>query len=509
VRERASAAGWSRHCFVHDLMTRTAWLAIGVLAACGGGGNGTEPDAVPEPDADLTLCAGKPCLTSIDDVADWTRVAATYTGQRCDFLEDGKYIAPATASAALQEIVFQDVEVHRLHLEFMTQELPQFFGGLSPQMYQEIVQRRATRQYWAGSVYRLVDEFGTTEGYGFDVITDPTSYEEELTETEIGAIEAQLETRFHLPLVYAPTRLEAIYTAYSFTEVEAHFSRACHFVTCPTAGVDCVVVPSAVSVCGVFLEGRSIQVEHAQKATLAAVPGTYDLPRAAGEHQVPAIFGAGEFGPTRIPIAPAGATATYTVTDYGTFSAHDYTQSFTAGTHTLELAWQVQLPQGGGGFLFEEPYVSRNLWANAVVDGSKSYDDVIGLSSCTAEDIEHWRIDGTMAGGDGFSIDFQYQPPAAGSGPLFPTRGRVTLGGQTATVTDYYDLVYAGEHHNWNNQYWVLFDTPLTYLGHPVHGLWLDEQPYMFELEAAYTLDAAHQPLDTLTVTAYDVAKVP
>jgi hypothetical protein len=478
-----------------------------VLTACGGGG-GSGPDATPEPDADLTLCAGKPCLTSIDDEADWTRVTAPYAGNRCDFSEDGKYIAPATASAALQEIVFQDVEVHRLHLDFMTQELPQFFGGLSPQMYQALVQRRATRQYWAGSVYRLVDEFGATEGYGFDVIIDPTNYDEELTEAEVGAIEALLETKFHLPLVYAPTMPESIYIARNFTTVEAHFSRACQFVTCPNAGVDCVVVPTAVSLCGHFMEGRTIQVEHAQKAKLAAAAGTYDLPRAPGEYQVPAIFGSGELGPTRIPIAPASANATYTVTDYGSWVAHDYTQAFTAGTHTVEMMWQLQLPQEGGGFLLEEPHISRNVWASATVDGSTQYDDMIGLSSCTATDLEHWRIDGAMPGGDSFAIDFQYMPPAAGSGPLFPTRGRVTLGGQTADVTDYYDLVYAGEHHNWNNQYWVLFDTPLTYLGHPVHGLWLDEAAYMSELDAAYTLDAAHQPLDTLTVTSYEVARV-
>ena len=482
-------------------------VGVVALAACGGGG--AQPDATPGPDADTGLCAGKPCLTSIDDLDDWAAVTTAHTGQRCDFLEDGKYIAPATATAALQEIVFQDVEVHRLHLDFMTQVLPELFGGLSPQRYQELVQRRATREYWAGALFRLVDEAGVTTGYGFDVIVDPASWEEALTEAEVAAIQTLLETRIHLPLTYAPTTGDSIYAARNFTSVGVHFPRACQFTTCDTPGVDCVEVPAAVSLCGHFREGRSIQVEHARKARLAAVPGTYELPRAVGTHTVPAIFGAGELGPSHVAITPASATATYTVTDYGSgYLAHDYVQAFTTGTSSFELAWQLQLPQGGGGFLLQEPWVSQTVWATGAIDGGLSNDDLVGLSSCTAAALDHWHILGTLPGGDGFAIDFQYLLPAAGSGPLFPTRARVTLGGEVATVTDYFKLVYAGEHHNWNNQYWVLFDAPLTYAGHPVHGLWLDEVAYQFQLETAHTLDAALQPLDELAVTGYTVEPV-
>ena len=84
----------------------------------------------------------------------------------------------------------------------------------------------------------------------------------------------------------------------------------------------------------------------------------------------------------------------------------------------------------------------------------------------------------------------------------------MTFGGQTTTVTDYFRLVYAGVHHNWNNQFWILFDPPVTYGGHAVSGLWIDEEAYMSELEAAHTLDAALQPLDRLDVTSYAVGAV-
>jgi hypothetical protein len=482
---------------------RATWLvAIGLVAACGSGGDdGDDGD-----DGETGVCRDKPCLTSIDDEADWAMVSVPHTGNRCDFVEETKYLAPATATAALQDVVFQDVEAHRFHLEFMTQVLPEIFGGLTPQMYQAIVQRRATRQYWAGALYRLRDASGATIGYGFDVIFDPADWNEQLTEEEVVAVATALEARFHLPLVYAPTDNEAIFSASSFTMVETHMPRACQHTACATPGVDCVVVPAAVQLCGHFVEGRTVQAEHAMKAQLAANPGTYDLPRGVGSYDVPAIFGAGVLGPTRTPITPVGG-GRYQVQDVGGYLYRAYRQAFSVGARTLELTWDLWLAEGGGGFLLQEPWVGE-MMAYADIVPQQSFDERLHLSSCLADNLEHWQIEGVMAGGDGFTIDFRYRYPFAGSGPLFVTRGRVTLGGQTATVDDYFSLVYAGEHHNWNNQYWVLFASPLTYNGHPVNGLWIDEQPYQFELEAAYTLDANQQPLDLLTVTSYEVAPV-
>ena len=83
--------------------------------------------------------------------------------------------------------------------------------------------------------------------------------------------------------------------------------------------------------------------------------------------------------------------------------------------------------------------------------------------------------------------------------------GEVTFGGVTTTVDDYFRLVYTGAHHNWNNQFWILFDAPVTYAGHDVWGLWIDEESYMSELEAAHSLDMQLRPLDLLEVTDYAV----
>ncbi len=481
-------------------MIRIVVVVVMAIAACGGDDGG----------APSGLCADRPCLTSIDDLADWTDVSVAHAPDaRCDFLEETKFLAPATADAALQEIVFQDVGAHRLHLDFMTQVLPEYFGGLAPTRYQAIVQRRATRQYWAGVVYRLVDAGGVTTGYGFDLVVEPT-FDEQLTEAEVTAIAAQLATRFHLPLVYAPVGDWAIDGARNFVTLVAHFPRGCQHTQCATPGVDCIVVPAALPVCAHFWEGRTIEIELATKARLTAMSATIELPRAIGTHTVPALFGAGERGPAHAAVTPAAATARYEVAEPTPgFVTRVYLQDFTVGATPYQLRWELPLPDGGGGFVFTDPNVDQHVSMYLGPTGSTSHEELSRLSSCTAATLEPWQIRGAIAGGDGFTIDFRYRPPLAGSGPLFVTRGEVTLDGATAIVDDYFRLVYAGQHHNWDNQFWVLFADPITYDGHPVYGLWLDEQPTTSELEAAHTLDAQHRPLDRLDVASYVVDRAP
>ncbi len=475
-------------------------LCICLLAACSDNAG---------PDPETGVCAERPCRTSITSVADWTAVSDVHSGTRCDFSEETKYLAPASAAAALQEIVFHDVKIHRLHHEFMTQALPEYFGGLPAQMYQAIVQRRATRQYWAGAIFRLRDASGALTGWGFDVIVDPTASAERLTETEIAAIEIQLETRFELPLVYAPTTRDAIDDAQSFVSVTKHMPRACQRVACTNPAKDCVVVPIAASLCGHFKEGRTAAVEYSRKARLAAVAGAYELPREVGTHSVPPLFGAGELGPSRIAITPISGNASYEVEQVSNYMIRTYRQSFRAGTRTLDLSWSIPLPEAGGGFQLAEPDIQGKMQATAALDGSDDYDDLVSFESCAATNLDAWRISGALPNSDGFSIDFRHVVPGAGSGPLFVTRGEVKLGGQTTVIDDYFRLVYAGEHHNWNNQYWVLFASPVTYAGHPIHGLWIDEEDYQSNLEAAWTLDANRQPLDRLTVPSYRVEQLP
>jgi len=467
---------------------------VAPLAACGGG------DEVDD------VCDGRPCLTTIDDAADWAAISVPHApDDRCDFLEESKFLMPASVDAALQQVVFQDVGAHRLHLDFMTQVLPEYFGGLSLDTYQRIVQRRATRQYWAGALYRVVDATGATTGYGFDVVVEPT-VTEQLSEAEVAAIAAQLQTRFHLPLRYAPVDDVAIWNAQSFEALVPVLPRACQLTQCATAGVDCVEIPAALAVCGQFWEGRELVTELANKARVEVAARVLELPRGLGTSTVPAIFGAGELGGERAALTPVGTTARYQVFQPSPgYTTRLYTQDFTVDGAPYQLQWAIPVPEEGGGFVLTDVNADHHFDAHLGPTGSMTNDRLSRLGSCTNSTLESWQRVGTLAGGDGFTIDFRFAQPLAGSGPLFVTGGAVTLGGATATVDDYFRLVYAGQHHNWNNQFWVLFAEPLTYAGHPVHGLWLDEADFTPTLDAAYTLDAERQPLDRLDVTTYTV----
>ena len=76
-------------------------------------------------------------------------------------------------------------------------------------------------------------------------------------------------------------------------------------------------------------------------------------------------------------------------------------------------------------------------------------------------------------------------------------------------MRDYFQLTYAGQHHNWDNQFVVLFDQPLTYLGHDVYGIWIDEPgTTCCPVDSIFTVDQNHQKLDQLEVLGYIRAPV-
>lgn len=482
-------------------------LALTLLAgACGGSTSSGDADAGVGADASPGVCDGKPCLTRITDADDWEQLADDTT-TRCDFDEGLKYITPATESALLQATVYQDVKVHRFHLEFLRAVFPSLFGGLPGDEYSRLVQNRATRRYFAGSIHRVIDPNGTVIGYGFDVIVDPSDPAEQLTETEIQDLGDQLRRSFALPLGYAPTQTAAIDNARSFGDMgfPVHLPRTCPLPQCVNSAKNCLAIPTDIDVCGVFMEGRSIQVEHDRLIQLTMPAGAWELPREATTAMPMTWFQSGTYGPEQTPITLDGQ-GSLTVVDNGAWLSYEYTQSLKAGSDTIEIRWSLSAPSDTSTqFTVEEPWLTDNAFISGGLNGSTDYDQSLALSSCTYEGLDLWYGEGVLTGGDSFRLHIRHRVPFAGSGPLNIVAAEVTLGGNSVTVDDYFNLVYAGEHHNWNNQYWVLFDTPVSYgSGEMAYGLWIDEADFSCcPLDAVWTLDASLQPKDKLTVTSY------
>ena len=127
-------------------------------------------------------------------------------------LRSVKYLAPVRqGDPELLPFLFQNVNLYRFHQDFLAAEFPERFPGLGGEEYLNLVERRATRKYFAGVLYRFAGEPPT---YGFDVFTAGGSAAELPTVEEAGYLHGRISESFTLGTVaYAPGSLQAIRNA--------------------------------------------------------------------------------------------------------------------------------------------------------------------------------------------------------------------------------------------------------------------------------------------------------
>ncbi len=140
-------------------------------------------------------------LPAIKNEADFDLLAKS--AERAGEVErTAKFLLPARADPGLLPPLFQNVNLYKLHQEFLTKVFPDRFPALSVEQYLDLIERRATRRYFAGTLARYRTPLGTF--YGFAVITQ-TQDDELLTPEETRLIYTALQAVFKLtPLYYAP-----------------------------------------------------------------------------------------------------------------------------------------------------------------------------------------------------------------------------------------------------------------------------------------------------------------
>ncbi|MBN1444024.1 MAG: VCBS repeat-containing protein, partial [Planctomycetes bacterium] len=153
-------------------------------------------------------------LEGICTELDYHRVSLP-TGLDIGVDRETRFLLPV-ADAPLPALV-ENISQHASQREFLTATFPEAFPSLTQEEYNLLVARRASRQYYAGQLYRLRSRYG--HAYGFDVLVDSGSdIGELLTEEESRTIYEALSGVFTLePLVYHPRSPDARQVAAAWT----------------------------------------------------------------------------------------------------------------------------------------------------------------------------------------------------------------------------------------------------------------------------------------------------
>ncbi|MBI4600527.1 MAG: hypothetical protein HY721_01065 [Planctomycetes bacterium] len=110
----------------------------------------------------------------------------------------------------LLPVVFQNVNVYPFHSEFMAAEFPEKFPGLTGDDYLALAERRATRKYFAGLLFRFNGEPAT---FGFDLFTGD-SPDELPRPDEARWVYDHVAAKLPIgPLAYTPVSPQAIRNA--------------------------------------------------------------------------------------------------------------------------------------------------------------------------------------------------------------------------------------------------------------------------------------------------------
>jgi hypothetical protein len=113
-----------------------------------------------------------------------------------------RFLVPASGEGGLT--VYENSERYPSQREFLSAAFPQLFPALTPEAYEDLVGRRATRQHFSGRIARLHSR--TSHAYGFSLyVSAPDDPAERLTLGEVRAAYAALSSTFSLrPLFYYP-----------------------------------------------------------------------------------------------------------------------------------------------------------------------------------------------------------------------------------------------------------------------------------------------------------------
>ncbi len=229
-----------------------------------------------------------------------------------------------------------------------------------------------------------------------------------------------------------------------------------------------VVVPDGARVCGVFRDNRTLKEEYDLLSCATLIPGRLEFPAKGGEFQGD-LFEEILIGPEHVPAEPTGPgtfTCTAGSTNTGKYYNYRFEQSFTVAGRPLQLeayGLDFRINDDGTGtieIVMDEAFLTLDFWIWGSLGETPNVDG-LKLDSCSYAFLPLFEATVAATSGESATLHIRFEPPMAGSGPANVVWASVTLGGETREVDDYWHLVYAANHHNWNERYWILLDPPM------------------------------------------------
>ncbi len=230
-----------------------------------------------------------------------------------------------------------------------------------------------------------------------------------------------------------------------------------------------VTIPKGAALCSGFSEGRNWQQELAVVGQIQLAAPALLLPRVEGTTTVPHFVGALLHSPDRQRFTPIGTETQREVKRLGASWYYDYTIDLAGPLQPAKLTVTIKLNSSLTSYppnisLHAEPTAALILTTSAELHlGSGAQKVVQRYSLCELGPPEE-TIDASTAGGDRLRLELNIGSSCFASGMttcLHLTRAEVTLGQERQRITDSFRLVYAGNHHNWHDEYLILLDPPL------------------------------------------------
>ena len=223
-----------------------------------------------------------------------------------------------------------------------------------------------------------------------------------------------------------------------------------------------------------------------------------------------------EFGPARtVPVAKGPGQFTHEFQEWGDppngCHHYEFRQLFDLGGEDFELFMGVDFCLDNGVPYREEIRVGDDFCkeiyqlSGVLGDGQDYPNQHQRYAPCAYRDLSLFIITAEVQGGDRAVLHKRHEIPMAGSGPCNIVYADVSVDGQRREVDDYFSLVYAAEHHNWNETYVVLLDPPVG----AVHGIMLQEHDLWEEPAEMVYLGVDLSELRRRDLQSYDEVEQP